>query len=125
MSIDMGRFWAGLWVAAWLAATISAASAAELKEMVGNWRWKEFTIEVRECGQRLCAKIAAGPKNVGMEVFASKLEAKDGQWFGQITHPETKETYNTRFQQKDKDRWQLDGCTAAKVCLTAEFVRVK
>jgi uncharacterized protein (DUF2147 family) len=121
----MGRLRAGLWVAAWLAATISLAAAADLKEMIGSWRWQDFTIEVRECGQSLCAKIAAGPKNVGMEVFASKLTAKDGQWFGQIVHPETKESYNTRFQQKSKDRWQLDGCTASKVCLTAEFVRVK
>ena len=53
-----------------------------------------------------------------MELFASKLVAKGGEWFGQVAHPDTKETYNTRFQQKGLDRWQLDGCTAAKVCLT-------
>lgn len=111
--------------AALLAASTLAASAADLKEMVGRWRWKDFTIEVRECSQSLCASIIAGPKNVGMEVFASKLVAKDGQWFGQIAHPETKESYNARLQQKDKDRWRLDGCTAEKVCLSAEFVRVK
>ena len=69
--------------------------------------------------------MIAGPKNVGMEVFASKLVAKGGEWFGQVAHPDTKETYNTRFQQKGRDRWQLDGCTAAKVCLTGEFIRVK
>ena len=94
--------------------------------MLGRWRWQDFIIEVRACeGNSACAKVIAGPKNVGMDVFASKLVAKDGAWFGQITHPETKETYNTRFQQTDKDRWRLDGCTAAKVCLSGEFVRVK
>jgi uncharacterized protein (DUF2147 family) len=103
-----------------------SASAASLQDMLGKWHWQDFTIEVRACeGNSACAKVIAGPKNVGMDVFASKLVAKDGDWYGQITHPETKETYNTRFQQKDKDRWHLDGCTAAKVCLSGEFVRVK
>jgi uncharacterized protein (DUF2147 family) len=103
-----------------------AAAAADLKGMIGQWRWQDFAIEVRECqGDSVCAKVIAGPKNVGMEVFASKLVAKGGEWFGQVAHPDTKETYNTRFQQKGRDRWQLDGCTAAKVCLTGEFIRVK
>ena len=103
-----------------------SAWAATLQDMLGRWRWQEFTIEVSKCqGDNACAKIVAGPKNVGMDVFASKLTAKDGDWVGQITHPETKEVYNTRFQQKDKDRWRLDGCTAAKICLSGEFVRVK
>jgi len=103
-----------------------SASAASLQDMLGKWRWQDFIIEVRACeGNSACAKVIAGPKNVGMDVFASKLVAKDGAWFGQIMHPETRETYNTRFQQTDKDRWRLDGCTAAKVCLSGEFVRVK
>jgi hypothetical protein len=109
-----------------LTASSAAASAADLKDMVGTWRFRDFTIEVRECDSAsLCAKVAGGPKNVGKELFASKLVVKGGELFGQIAHPETQEMYNTRFQQKDKDRWQLDGCTAAKVCLTGEFVRVK
>ena len=109
-----------------LVVSSSAAAANDLKQMIGHWRWQDFTIEVRECqGDSVCAKVIAGPKNVGMEVFASKLVAKGGEWFGQIAHPDTKETYNTRFQQKGGDRWQLDGCTAAKVCLTGEFIRVK
>ena len=103
-----------------------AAAAADLKDMVGRWRWQDFTIEVVECkGDNICAKVTAGPKNVGLDLFTSKLTTKDGDWFGQITHPDTKEIYNTRFQHKDKDRWRLDGCTTAKVCLTGEFVRVK
>jgi len=103
-----------------------AASAADLKGLIGRWRWQAFTIEVSECrGDSVCAKVVAGPKNVGMEVFASKLSPKGGDWFGQITHPESKQVYDTRFQQKSQDSWRLDGCTAARVCLTGEFVRVK
>jgi uncharacterized protein (DUF2147 family) len=102
------------------------ALAASLQDMLGKWRWQDFTIEVSACrGDSACAKIVSGPKNVGMDMFASKLISKDGELFGQITHPETKEIYNTRFQLKDKDKWRLDGCTAAKVCLSGEFVRVK
>ncbi len=103
-----------------------AASAADLNDMVGKWRWQQFTIEVIECqGDSVCAKVAQGPTNVGMQIFSSKLTVKGGEWFGQIAHPETKETYNTRFQRKDLDTWRLDGCTAAKICLTGEFVRVR
>jgi uncharacterized protein (DUF2147 family) len=106
-------------------AVAAAAAAADLKDMVGRWRWQNFTIEVSACkGDSICAKVTAGPKNVGLDLFASKLVSKNGDWFGQITHPETREIYDTRFRQKDKDRWQLDGCTAVRVCLTGEFVRV-
>ena len=103
-----------------------AASAADLKDMIGRWRWQAFTIEVSEChGDSVCAKVVAGPKNVGMDVFASKLSPKGGDWFGQVTHPEFKQVYDTRFQQKSPDTWRLDGCTAARVCLSGEFLRVK
>jgi uncharacterized protein (DUF2147 family) len=104
----------------------SQVAAAELKEMIGKWGWQRFTIEVSECqGDSICAKVVDGPKNVGMQIFASKLIAKGGDWFGQITHPETKEIYNTRLQRAGSDTWRLDGCTAAKVCLTGELVRVR
>jgi uncharacterized protein (DUF2147 family) len=103
-----------------------AASAADLKDMIGRWRWQAFTIEVSACqGDGVCAKVIAGPKNVGMDVFASKHSPKGGDWFGQVTHPESKQVYDTRFQQKSPDIWRLDGCTAAKVCLSGEFIRVK
>jgi uncharacterized protein (DUF2147 family) len=112
--------------AIFLALASLPASAAELKDMIGRWRWQEFTIEVSACqSDSICAKVVGGPNNVGMQLFASKLVAKDGNLFGQITHPENKETYNTRFQQKDHDKWLLDGCTAARVCLSGEFLRVK
>jgi len=124
MTFLSDRTWT--WAATLLVASTCAVAAADLKDMVGKWRWQDFTIEVRECqGDSVCAKVVAGPNNVGMDVFASKLVAKDGAWFGQIAHPGTKETYNTRFRQEGKDRWRLDGCTAAKVCLTGEFVRAK
>ncbi len=109
-----------------LTLSCGTAAAADLKDLVGKWRWQQFTIDVSECQRdSLCAKVVAGPKNVGMELFASKLEAKDGKLFGQIVHPESKDTYNTRFQQNNRDSWRLDGCTAARVCLSGEFVRVK
>jgi len=102
------------------------ASAADLKDMVGKWRWKEFTIEVAECQNgNICAKVVDGPRNIGMQLFAANLVVKNGNLFGQVTHPETKEVYNTRFQQDGPDNWRLDGCTAARVCLSGEFARVK
>jgi uncharacterized protein (DUF2147 family) len=100
--------------------------AADLKEMVGTWRWRDFTLDVKQCQQdSVCAKVVGGPKNVGLDVFTSKLIAKGADWFGQIADPATKATYNTRFHQVDKDRWRLDGCTSANVCLSGEFVRAR
>ncbi len=94
--------------------------------MLGKWNWQKFTIEVRECaGQGVCAKVVAGPKNVGMDIFASELTQKDGDWFGKIVDPETKVTFNTRMRFTKAKSWQVDGCTEAKVCLTGEFVRAK
>jgi len=100
--------------------------AAVPAEMIGKWRWQDFTVAVSECQpSRLCAKIIAGPKNIGMEIFASALTAKGADLFGKIVDPKTNETYNTRFQKTGPDSWQLDGCTEMRVCLSGEFVRVK
>jgi uncharacterized protein (DUF2147 family) len=99
-------------------------TAAELEELLGRWTWQDFKIEVRECaGKRVCAKVIAGPKNVGMELFASELTSKDGAWYGRIVSPGTGATYNTRMQFTATRTWRLDGCTASGVCLTGEFVR--
>jgi uncharacterized protein (DUF2147 family) len=107
-------------------ATCGPGFAADLKEMVGTWRWRDFTLDVKQCQQdSVCAKVVAGPENVGLDVFTSKLVAKGEDWFGQINDPETRATYNTRFHQVDKDRWRLDGCTSANVCLSGEFVRAR
>jgi hypothetical protein len=117
---------AGVVAALFLAFSTVGAFATDPKDMLGKWRWKQFTIEVAECNNsNICAKIVDGPKNVGMQVFASNLVAKDGNLVGQIAHPETKDIYNTRFQQEDSDKWRLDGCTATRVCLSGEFLRVK
>jgi uncharacterized protein (DUF2147 family) len=124
--VSRGRIAAALIGAALMMGLAGPSAAAEAKDMIGSWRWQSFTIQVRECqGDSVCAKVVGGPKNVGLEIFASRPAAKGDELFAQITHPETKETYNTRFQQKDKDRWQLDGCNGARVCLSGEFVRVK
>jgi uncharacterized protein (DUF2147 family) len=106
--------------------SVCPASAAEIKDMLGKWAWQKFTIEVTECAsKRLCAKVIAGPKNVGMEIFASDLTSKDGVWFGQIVSPETGATYNTRMRFTDAKTWRLDGCTASRICLSGEFVRTE
>jgi uncharacterized protein (DUF2147 family) len=124
--VSPARIAAGLIGAVLVMGLAGPSAAADVKDMIGSWRWQSFTIEVRACqGDSVCAKVVGGPKNVGLEIFASKPAAKGGELFAQITHPETRETYNTRFQQKDKDRWQLDGCNGARVCLSGEFVRVK
>jgi len=100
--------------------------AADLKEMVGTWRWRDFTLDVKQWHEdSVCAKVVGGPKNGGLDVFTSKLIAKGEDWFGEIADPGTKATYNTRFHQVDKDHWRLDGCTSANVCLGGEFVRAR
>jgi hypothetical protein len=109
-----------------LALLCVAASAAVPNDMIGKWRWQQFTIEVTECQRdRMCAKVIAGPKSVGMEVFGSEFVTKGVSLFGQIVDPGTKEIYNTQFQRSGPDKWRLDGCTALSVCRSGEFVRVK
>ena len=119
---------AGPVVLAILAST--PASAAELKDMIGKWQWTDYTVEVKECatnpsGAGLCATVIGGPKNVGMEMIRSKLEKKSEAFVGQIAHPATSEIYNTRMTLKDPDTWGMDGCTAANVCATGDFKRVR
>ena len=48
-----------------LALSWVAGSAADLKDMIGKWRWRQFMIEVSACQlDSICAKVTAGPKNV-------------------------------------------------------------
>ena len=92
--------------------------------MLGRWNWQRYTIEVTECADRkICAKVVAGPKNVGLEIFGSELTNKEGAWFGDVVNPETGASYRTRMQFTGSGTWHLDGCTAARVCLSGEFVR--
>ena len=95
----------------------------ELGEITGSWSWKGFVIEISPCQDRMCATVTAGPKNVGMELFASDLEQKGAGWVGQVADPETGAVYFTRLTMPDAGRLKLDGCTKAKVCLSGEFVR--
>ena len=105
---------------------INSASSSEFADLLGKWTWQKFTIEVKECaGKGLCSKVVAGPKNLGMEVFASEMTRKNGDWYGQIVNPETGATYYTRLRFTDSKTWHLDGCTASKVCLSGDFVRAE
>lgn len=100
--------------------------AAEARDLYGEWRWQAFTIKVWQCrGGAICAKVASGPKNVGMEIFASAIISKGNDLFGQVIDPKTNLIYRTRFRQVNQNKWRLDGCTSKRVCLTGEFLRVK
>jgi hypothetical protein len=110
-----------------LALACGPAVAAGTDDMVGKWQWEGFTIEVTKCAAEagICAKVVAGPKNVGMEMIRSKLEPKEGAFVGRIAHPMTADIYNTKLQLTDADSWKLDGCTDQNVCATGVFKRVK
>jgi uncharacterized protein (DUF2147 family) len=111
-------------LSAWEFIVAHTAGAAELSDMMGRWTWSAYKIEVSACAEgRICAKVIAGPKNVGLDIFASQLTSKDGVWFGQIVNPETGATYNTRMQFTAAKTWRLDGCTPSRVCLSGELVR--
>lgn len=104
----------------------TAASAATMADMVGTWKWTDYTVECKEGGDNgMSCTVTAGPKNVGMEMIQSKLEPKDGNFVGDIKHPASGDIYKTKIQLKDKDTWALDGCTASGVCATGTFTRVK
>ena len=118
---SMGRVLGAIFALVTLA--LSGAIAAGITEMLGRWSWQRFTIEVTECANKICAKVVAGPKNIGMEIFASELTNKAGAWFGDVVNPETGTVYRTRMQFTASGTWRLDGCTASRVCLSGEFVR--
>ncbi len=109
-----------------------AAGAAQIKDMIGTWKWTDYTIEVKECptnpsGAGLCATVTDGPKNKGMEMIRSKLEDKNGDFYGHIAHPATGDIYDTKMTFKDADTWSMAGCVVdnTAVCATGDFVRVK
>lgn len=110
-------------------AIAATASASEPKDMVGKWKWTDYTVEVKECatnpaGAGFCATVIDGPKNKGMEMIRSKLEKKGDELIGEIAHPATSEIYATRMKYNGKDRWGMDGCTKTGVCAKGDFVRV-
>lgn len=123
----LGRLLAGAVVTVAIAAP---ANAADLKQMVGTWKWTDFTIQVNECatnpsGAGLCATVAAGPKNVGIEMIRSKLQAQvDGSFVGKIGHPASGATYNAKMTLQG-NTWHMNGCTDAGVCASGDFIRLK
>ena len=107
----------------------TAAFAAEAKDMVGTWKWTDYTVDVKECttnpaGASHCANVTAGRKNVGMEMIRSKLEPKDSFFTGKVAHPSSGEIYITKLSLKDANTWSMDGCTDANVCAKGGFIRV-
>lgn len=106
------------------------AGAAEIKDMVGTWKWTDYTVNVKECatnpsGAGICATVVEGPKNKGMEMMRSKPEKKGDDFVARVAHPATGEIYMTKMTRKSADAWAMDGCTDKGVCAKGEFVRVK
>ena len=106
------------------------AQAVELKDMVGKWKWTDYTVEVKECatnpsGAGICATVIDGPKYKGMEMIRSKLEKKGADFHGKVAHPATQDIYTTKLTMKSSDVWSLDGCTDKGVCAKGDFVRIK
>ncbi len=108
-----------------IAATASAAEK-KLTDMIGKWKWEGFTVVVKKCPKtEICAKVVAGPKNVGLEMIRSKLTLKGDHYTGKIAHPQTGDVYNTKLKMTDANTWHLDGCTDKNVCASGNFTRVK
>lgn len=107
-------------------AFVGSASAGGVADMVGKWKWTDYTVECKEGGANgLSCTVADGPKNKGMEMIQSKLETKGSDFVGKIKHPASGDVYNTKLTMKDANTWSMDGCTDAGVCAKGEFTRVK
>ena len=112
-------------VAAMLGVT-AAAHATGLADMVGTWKWTDYTILCKEGGvNAMSCTVTDGPKNKGMEMVQSKLEAKDGGFVGDIKHPASGDIYKAKMVLKDPSNWTMDGCTAGGVCASGTFTKVK
>ncbi|MBI4724461.1 MAG: DUF2147 domain-containing protein [Rhodomicrobium sp.] len=113
-----------------LGCALMPAQAAEMKDMIGKWKWTDFTVEVKECttnpsGAGICGTVIDGPKNKGMEMIRSKLEKQGDNFVGKIAHPASGDIYNTKLSFKGTDVWSMDGCTDKNVCAKGDFTRVK
>jgi hypothetical protein len=53
--------------------TLSSPSCgADVDDLIGKWKWQDFVVEVVHCKTAsICARVVAGPKRVGMEIFGS------------------------------------------------------
>lgn len=102
------------------------ALGSDMSDLIGKWKWNNFVVEVTTCrANAVCAKVIAGPKNVGMEIFGSNLKRRGPDLFGRIRDPRSGHEYHTRFRPRGRDRWLLDGCTSSRICLSGEFIRMK
>ncbi len=103
-----------------------SATAASVDDMVGKWKWQDFTVECAKGGDNgISCKVAEGPKNVGMEMIMSPVKQEGDHFVGKVKHPANGMIYNTKMSMADKDSWKLDGCTDDGACATGTFVRVK
>jgi uncharacterized protein (DUF2147 family) len=104
----------------------AAANAASMADMVGTWKWTDYTVECKAGGANgMSCIVIDGPKNKGMEMVQSVLTPQGDAFVGDIKHPATGDIYKTKIVLKDPDNWSLDGCTAANVCASGVFTRVK
>jgi uncharacterized protein (DUF2147 family) len=94
--------------------TFTASAAGDVTSMVGKCDATE-----------VCAKVIAGPKNVGLQMIKSKLEAKGDGFVGKVAHPQTGDTYNAKLNMADANTWHLDGCTDKNVCASGDFKRIQ
>lgn len=118
----MNKLLAGVVGAVVSMGAMSAAWAGSLTDMVGTWTWEDFTIEVTECGDSVCATVASGPNHVGEAMFLSEPQASGDGWDVEVMHPATGETYYSHFTV-DGDVWSMEGCTASGVCAQGDFIR--
>lgn len=104
----------------------SAMAENKIEAMIGEWKWEDFTIRVNKCDKtEVCAKVVSGPKNVGLQMIQSKLTPSEGSFLGKVAHPQTGNTYNSKISMLSKNVWHIDGCTAANVCASGDFKRIK
>ena len=104
----------------------SAIAEPKIQEMVGVWKWADFTIRVDKCAKtQVCAKVLSGPKNVGLQMIQSKLTPAKGSFLGKVAHPQTGKTYNSKISMLSENVWHIDGCTEANVCASGDFKRIK
>ena len=106
------------------------ALSVERKDLIGKWKWQNYTVEVKECSTNpsqaeICIVVITGVKYPGMELLSSRLEKRGGDFYAKITDPATKEIYNTRFKQENRNNWTLSGCTVNGVCASGKFIRIK
>ncbi len=107
-------------------ALAASANAAGMGDMAGKWKWTDYTIECKAGGANgMSCIVTDGPKNKGMEMVQSKLEPQGDSFVGDIKHPATGDVYKSKMKLKDADNWSMDGCTAAGVCASGTFTRVK